>query len=24
VRDAADCALAVIRDGIDAAMRDWN
>jgi PTH1 family peptidyl-tRNA hydrolase len=24
VRDAADCALAVIREGIDAAMRDWN
>jgi peptidyl-tRNA hydrolase, PTH1 family len=24
VRDAADCALAVIREGIEAAMRDWN
>ena len=24
VRDAADCAQAVIRDGVDAAMREWN
>ena len=24
VRDAADCAQAVIRDGVDAAMRQWN
>jgi PTH1 family peptidyl-tRNA hydrolase len=24
VRDAADCTLAVVRDGVDAAMRRWN
>jgi PTH1 family peptidyl-tRNA hydrolase len=24
VRDAADCAQAVIREGVDAAMREWN
>jgi peptidyl-tRNA hydrolase len=24
VRDAADCAQAVIRDGVDEAMRRWN
>jgi PTH1 family peptidyl-tRNA hydrolase len=24
VRDGADCALAVVRDGVDAAMRTWN
>ena len=24
VRDGADCALAVVRDGVDAAMRRWN
>jgi peptidyl-tRNA hydrolase, PTH1 family len=24
VRDGADCTLAVVRDGVDAAMREWN
>jgi hypothetical protein len=24
VRDAADCAQSVIRDGVEAAMREWN